>query len=414
MRAALAALALGLLLVAAGCGNSTAATSALGQDAAALVPSGALAFVAADANLDNDGWRALAKAIGPAYMDAELRRDLRAAVGDQVNLAVLGFDNGKPEAVAIVKPKDEAKLRAFASKFDEGGEKYTVQHVEGWSVVADSDEAFQAVRSAASGSSLARNADFQAAMSELDGGDALADVFVRGAAVQQLPAKLRTLVGSPRWVAARLAGAATSLRIQVHAAGAAHFAQYKPALLRDVPSGAILAVSFKDPNVLLARFPALPFLADLRGITGEGVLYVIPGAILPVITLEVRPRDPAAAVNSLRKLAARIANTLPLNVERRGAKVLLTTAAPGLAEGGRSLVDDQPFKDALEAADAPEEVQWLAYADVQRLAPLVEAFSSLFGVTGKDVPSLERLDTLVAFAAADSASDRIEARLTLR
>ncbi len=415
MRAAAAALALGLLLVAAGCGNSTAATNTVGQDAAALVPASALAFVAADANLDSDGWRALTKAIGPVYADKQIKQDLAAAVGDQLNLAVLGFDNGKPEAVAIVKSKDDVKLRSLASKFDEGdGTHYTVQHVDGWSVVADSAEAFQAVRAAAAGRSLADEPNFQTAMSELDG-DALANVYARGAAVEHLPAKLRGLAGSPRWVAARLAGDESSVRLQVHAAGAAGPPSYSPTLLRDAPSGAILAVSFKNVDELLARIPGVPFLADLRGIDGEGVLYIVPGAILPVITLEVRPQDPAAAAESLRKLAAKVGNTLPLSVERRGTKVLLTTAEPGLNGGGNSLVDDQPFKDALEAADVPDEVQWLAYADVQRLIPLVQAFSSLFGATGKELPRLEHLDTLVAFGARDSGStSRAEARVTLR
>ena len=208
---------------------------------------------------------------------------------------------------------------------------------------------------------------------------------------------------------------ATRLRLQVQAANVKAPAAYKPSLLRDAPSGSILAVSFKNAADLLARVPSIPFLADLRGITGEGVLYVVPGAILPVVTLEVRPNDPAAAEASLRKLAAKLGNTLPLNVERRGAKVLLTTAASGLNSGGGSLVDDQPFKDALHAADVPDEVQWLAYADVQRLTPLVQAFSSLFGVTAKQLPQLERLDTLVAFGATGPGSlSRFEARVTTK
>lgn len=415
MRAALAALALGLLLVAIGCGSSNAATgSAAGTDAAALVPSSALAFVSADARLDSDGWRTIIKTLGPIGVDATTKNDLPAAVGDEVNLAVLGIEDGKPEAVAIVKSKDETKLRALAAKFDEGGSHYTVQHVEGWSVVADSAGAFQSVRSAASGSALADDTDFKSAMSKFDGGG-LAYAYARGNATKYLPKQVQALGGSPKWIAARLGADGSSLRLQVQAAGVKGPAAYKPSLLRDAPSGSILAVSFKNAGDLLARIPSIPFLADLRGITGEGVLYVVPGAILPVITLEVRPTDPAAAAASLRKLAAKIGNTLPLSVERRGAKVLLTTAAPGLNSGGRSLVDDQPFKDALQAADVPGEVQWLAYADVQRLTPLVQAFSSLFGVTAKQLPQLERLDTLVAFGAAGSGPvSRFEARVTTK
>ncbi|MDX6435873.1 MAG: hypothetical protein QOK34_707 [Gaiellaceae bacterium] len=416
MRAVLAAFALGLLLVATGCGSSSAATgSAAGTDAAALVPASALAFVSADARLDSDGWRTIIKTLGPIGVDATIKNDLPAAVGDEANLAVLGVESGKPEAVAIVKSKDESKLRALAAKFDESdGSHYTVQQVDGWSVVADSAGAFQSVRSAASGSSLADDADFKSAMSKFDGGG-LAYAYARGAATKYLPKQLQALGGSPKWIAARLGADSSSLRLQVQAANVKAPAAYKPSLLRDAPSGSILAVSFKNAADLLARIPSVPFLADLRGITGEGVLYVVPGGILPVVTLEVRPNDPAAAAASLRKLAAKIGNSLPLSVERRGAKVLLTTAAPGLNSGGGSLVDDQPFKDALQAADVPDEVQWLAYADVQRLTPLVQAFSSLFGVTAKQLPQLERLGTLVAFGATGPGSlNRFEARLTTK
>ena len=54
-----------------------------------------------------------------------------------MNLAVLGIDNGQPEAVALVQPTDEAKLSALAKKFDQGSEHYTVEQIGGWSVVAE-------------------------------------------------------------------------------------------------------------------------------------------------------------------------------------------------------------------------------------------------------------------------------------
>ena len=154
MRAAAAALALGLLLVAAGCGNSSAATgSSSGTDAASLVPASALAYVSADANLDSQSWQVVTDLFGPIVgTDANYTRDIKPALGDRVNLAVLGVEDGKPEAVAIVKPTDVAKLEALAKKFDQGTEHYTVENIGGWSVVADSAAAFQSVRDANTGS----------------------------------------------------------------------------------------------------------------------------------------------------------------------------------------------------------------------------------------------------------------------
>ncbi len=430
MRAAFAALALGLLLVATGCGSSTAATgtSSSSRDAASLVPSNALAYVSADANLDSQSWQVVADLFGPIGTDVNYKRDIQPALGDRVNLAVLGVSNGKPEAVAIVKPTDETKLSALAKKFDQGNEHYTVEQIGGWSVVADSAAAFQAVRNADAGSSLADNADFKSAMSQV-GDSGFATAYASGSGAEQLPAKLRALVrvaGSPRWVAASITADKSALHVEARAAGGSTPAAYRPALLHDVPSGAILAVSFKDVNQLLARIqsePTLraslpPFVSGLRSLGGEGVLYLLPGTLLPVVTLEVQPGDPEAAATSLRALAAKAAKVLPLRVERRGNKVLLTNAAAGVSPGSGSLVDDQPFKDALAAADVPAEVTWLAYADIQRLTPILQALASLTG-NGQPRPSatlkLEKFGTLVAFGATNSGStSRLEARLTIR
>ena len=134
-----------------------------------------------------------------------------------------------------------------------------VENIGGWSVVADSAAAFQSVRDASTGSSLADNADFKSAMSQV-GGSSFATAYASGSGVEQLPAKLRALVrvaGSPRWVAAGITADKSALHLDVRAAGASTPAAYKPALLNDVPSGAILAVSFKDVNQLLARIQAL-------------------------------------------------------------------------------------------------------------------------------------------------------------
>jgi hypothetical protein len=429
MRAALAALALGLLLVATGCGSSTAATgaSSSGTDAASLVPASALAYVSADANLDSQSWQVVTDVIGPIGSDLNYKADIQPALGERVNLAVLGVDNGKPDAVAIVKSTDVTKLQALARKFDQGTEHYTVENIGGWSVVADSKAAFQAVRAADAGSSLADNADFKSAMSQV--GDAsFATAYASGSGVEQLPEKLRALVrvaGSPRWVAAGITADKSALHVDVRAAGASTPAAYKPTLLRDVPSGAILAVSFKDVNQLLARIQAEPtlrsslptFLDGLSAVDGEGVLYLLPGTLLPVVTLEVQPGDPEAAATSLRALAAKASTVLPLHVERRGNQVLLTNAAAGVSPGSGSLVDDQPFKDALAAAGVPTDVTWLAYADIQRLTPILQALASLIG-NGQTEPSavlkLDKFGTLVAYGARSGSISRLEARLTIR
>jgi hypothetical protein len=412
MRAAVAAaLAAVFLLVAAGCGSSSAATGMPGQDAATLVPASAVAFVSASANLDSQGWKTLMK-IYPVAFDKELAADL-PAVGDELNLAVLDLENGKPEVIAMVKSKDKAKLQSLAQKFDQGDEHYTVEDIAGWQVVADSAANFQAVRDASAGSSLADSADFKSGAAQLDG-DALAFAFAKGDVVKELPPNVRTFVGTPRWLAARVVAGKNDARLDVRAAGGKQRPVYKPSMLRDAPSGSVLAVSFKNVNQLRAVLPQ-SFLPEVKGLSGEGALFVSQASLLPVVTLEVRPTDPAAAVKSLRALANRVKSGLQLRVKRDGAKVVLTSAT-GFGPGS-SLVDDKAFKDAVAAADVPKDVTWLAYADMPRLAPLIQAFSALAGKghqkTDKSQLQLDKLGTVVAYGALTGSGSQLVVRTTV-
>ncbi len=80
-------------------------------------------------------------------------------------------------------------------------------------------------------------------------------------------------------------------------------------------------------------------------------------------------------------------------------------------------MEDQPVKDAFAAADVPAKVTWLAYADIQRLAPILQALAALTG-NGQSKPSaganLEKFGTLVAFGARSGSTSRVEVHLTTR
>jgi hypothetical protein len=443
MRATFAALALGFILAAAGCGGTTSATRpAAGSDAAALVPPDAIAFVRADANLDSQQWRSLTDLIGPIDFPsgADYAQTIKPAIGDQLNLAVLGVEQGKPEAIAIVKTNDEAKLRALASKFDQGDEHYTVERVGDWSVVADSAEAFAAVRSAQSGRSLADVPAFQSATGRLDS-SSLAAAFVDGSrlgGVSDKAGSVTQLLGSPRWLTAQVTSQGDAVRLDARAGTPkqVHVA-YRPQLLRDVPSGALLAVSFKDANVALKRVAgtssfsdALAELKEYTGISaaqlapalrGEGVYYVTQSTLLPTLVLEVESPNPAATVRTFRTVAANLSakagNVLQIKVFQRGKRVYLTNASTVPSTSGGSLVDDKAFKDALAAAGAPAAVTWLAYADVKRLAPIVQVLSQLLGGSAssrQQGQKLDRLGTLVAYGAPAGPDSRVSVRITHR
>jgi hypothetical protein len=403
-------LVLGLALAVAGCGSSPR-----GPEAAQLVPPHALAFASIDTE-DRKGWETIFDLTGRFIPGA----------GTQTSYALLGVEDGEPQLLALVQSDDERELREFVSFLSKGKAKYRVQKVGEWSVVADSQEAFDAVRAAESGRSLAEVDAFKQAMIEADG-DALARAYADGTRLKDLPDELGAFVrviGSPHWVGASLVAGDNAVQLAVRSDATTRV--YRPRFLREVPSGALLAISFKDGDKLLRRIAAEPSLRQALGeyrallsdltpaARGEGVFYVQQGVLVPTIVLMVESPNPDEAANALRGLArtleAETNGLLSFKVAARGKRVLFTNGADWPAVPARRLVDDQTFKDALAAADAPEEVSWLAYAEVQRLAPIVQALTQLIGGTPPSVEQerrLERLGTLVAFGARSQWTLRV-------
>jgi hypothetical protein len=262
-------------------------------------------------------------------------------------------------------------------------------------------------------------------------GDSLATAYADGARLDDVPGELGALFrvsGARGWVGARLFVEDNATRVSVRTEAAAPV--YRPRLLRDVPSGALLAVTFKNARQLVARIQVEPSLRDALGeyrtllsdlapaLQGEGVFYFVPGVLIPTLVLEVEKTSDPTAASSLQRVADRVAtetgNVLKLHGSTRADRIFLTNSAVGPPpQPTARLVDDQPFKDALAAADAPDEVTWLAYADLQRLVPIAQALAQLLGGDPPSAESkrrLERLGTLVAYGAAD----RLELRITGR
>ncbi len=432
-------LLLGLAPIAAGCGSSSAATSGskLGPGAASVVPADALAFVSVDTDLKSVQWRRIdsltaglpvrTKALdlvrrALAAKNLDLDRDVKPALGAELDVAVLGLDKGKPEAVALVRPSDEGKLRELASKLDRGAERYTVQRIGDWSVVASSQDAFARIRSVSSGRSLADVQAFRDASAQT-GGDALATLYAapRGKGVE--------------WVAARLAADSDALRFRLAAKTTKAPVAYTPTLLGDVPSGASLAASFKGLGPMLARLktgatldahakrlgPLRQLLPSLRKLapllTGEGVLYVKQSGLLPEIGLEAQVADPeralAAARGALADLAVKL-GPIPLTAQISGGKLVVAdspTVVGALRATGPKLVDDQSYRDALKAAGAPARTTGLLYADVRQLVPLLQIAGSALGkpIAADLATTLSRLGPLVVYGARDGTVSRVDA-----
>jgi hypothetical protein len=448
MRVLIVAALASLALVAAGCGAARSSTAGggadLGSDAAQLVPANALAFVSLDTDEGSDQFKQLdrltrglpARADLIAAIDKALAakgldyaRDVKPALGAELDLAVLKIENGKPEAIALARPDDEAKLRALASKLDRGGEHYTVERVGDWSVVADSADAFAAVRAAEGGRSLGDTGGYSAASEALPS-ELLARVYATGRAVDLVRARLPLLpaTGSrPDWIAASLVTEGDALRIRLAKVPAG--TAVDPSLLGQVPSGAILAFSFQGApgaaaqlrRVTGGRLLGLGPAGLAALVSGPGVVYVRAGsAILPVFGAELRPKDPEAAVAALGRIAARVqrksGGALVLVVRRDGGRIFVAdsqAAIDDLRGSGPKLVDDPPFKDAVAAAGGGTP---LLYADVQQLLPLVQLAGGILGVhLPKAVgDSLAFAGTVVAVARQSGGVAQLEVRIAKR
>src|SRR5262249_21510505 len=297
MRAMLAAALAALAVIAAGCGGggSTAVASGatLGLSAAQLVPPDASAFVSVDSNLDSAQWQRvndLTKSFSPKPIDkinAELQKmglnwkdDVAQALGDELDVAAYGTGTNV-EYLAYTKPHDAAKLNALAAKLSEGNDKYTVQQIGGWSVVADSQELFDKTRAAANGSSLADSAAFRAAWSSV-AGDALARAYVSGAAATSAKrlGTLKLAGGKADWYGARVSASDDALQLDVTRHPQGTPAPAVRPLLGDVPSGASLAVAFHGAGDLLAQLAGTKLGAQLPAkqlaplLPGDGVPYL--------------------------------------------------------------------------------------------------------------------------------------------
>jgi hypothetical protein len=428
MRALLAAALAVLAVVVAGCGGGgsagVASGATLGLSAAQLVPTDATAFVSVDSNLSSAQWQRVDDLTKSFPVRAKLideinsqlqqkglswKDDVAPALGDELDVAAFGSGSNL-EYVAFTKPDDAAKLDALAAKLSEGNEKYTVQQIGGWSVVADSQELFDKVRASASGTSLAEAAAFKTAWASVSG-DALARAYASG-----------KLVAKADWYAARVAADGDALRLDVtsHEAGSVN-ASKKQSLLGDLPSGAALGVAFHGSSDLAKALAStnLTTRVPLKQIgpllTGDGALYVRASGLVPDFAIELTPKDPQAALAAARALIRNLRGSLsmlPLSAQLSGRKVVISDgpAAAAALRSGAKLVDDSAYKDAVAAAGVPAQTTYVAYANVTELAPFIQILAQSLGnkmLTETLSTNLPHVGTVVAWGTAGGSTARL-------
>jgi hypothetical protein len=467
----LVAAAAALALAAAGCGGTTTSAVGGGGDAASIVPASAPVYVSVNTDLSSGQWTKvdalLSKFPGKQALLDGLRRsfestshvpwaDLKPALGDVLDVALLDLE--QPTWALLLQPTDKAAVDALVKRSNASStpaDRIYVGASGGWTLVSDSAASVHAFeQAAASGAKLADDPTFQEATGGL-AGEALAKVYVNGPKVaatlkQALGVGVSALAGPGRlrWAAAEVVAQDDGVKLdgRVKSEGGKPGAAYRPELIRDVPAGALVYLSFDGSGGsgiaggLKQSFGALPGAArataqilDRLGpiFAHEGALYVrAGGAAIPEITLLAVPDDPQQGVAAIDELVAKLGggglkpkpaqiagvDARELDLGRFslyygvvGTKLVVTDARSAfqtVEEGGPSLADDPTFKAARSQAGMPEETGGFLYVNLKDSLPLVESLAQLAGskLPAQLSENLKPLRTFIAYTGKDGAS----------
>jgi hypothetical protein len=470
-RLAAAALLAVLAFAGAGCGGGGSNSGATGSSgAASLVSANAPVYFSVDTSLDSDQWKAfdslLDKFPGKDKLLTELRQsfesdtkvqwktDVKPALGSEIDVAALDLEPGA-DVVGFLQPKDEDAFNRVVKKINaeakKPSDKIYVLDYKGWKVIADGQAKLDRFKQqAGSGEKLADSSTFKDATGSLSD-KALVKVYANGRQIsdrfRQVFPQLASAGGasSIEWIAAELVAKDDGLSFDgsVKTHGKSKTKPYEAKLLGEVPSGAILYVSFNGNGQLQSQLQkafrsgtgllspeAIPFLKLLQRLgplfAHENAIYVrAGGALIPEVTLIAQPDNTSQGVATIDKIVASFAKSFGLPLHPRpttiagapfkelslgnvslfyGAldgKVVITDAQRGVSDlkgGGSKLKDDSTFKDAKKVSGLPDQTSGFVYLDLKDAIPLLESLVQLGGV--KEPPEVSRnLRPLQSFTA---------------
>jgi hypothetical protein len=353
--ASLAALA---LLVAAGCGGGSKSkqSASSGLSGAEVFPASAPVYIAVNTDLGSDQWKQvdallkkfpgrtklfarIQKAMAKKGLDFE--RDIKPALGPEVDGVSLDFADNVTNMVSVTQPKDEAKFTALIKKLNKIGDPkdtMVTEKIGDWTAIADSQAKLDRLKSAQNGAKLADDDRFKDAVSDLPD-ETLVTAYVNGQAARQAirssmssnPVAGGFLAGTPlqdlQWISAAATAESNGLRLAAEMKTTKGGKTYSAELVKALPAGAWAYVSFHDLGSWLRRalnaFKSTPGFQAQRTqfeqalgfslekevfpmFSGEGALAVYPGAAgsrIPSIDFVVKISDEAKARRLVRHLA---------------------------------------------------------------------------------------------------------------
>jgi hypothetical protein len=477
---AFVALALGL--AAAGCGGSSGggpASASKGPSAATIAPTGAAAFVSVNTDLGSDQLKKVQKLLsrfpGRDKLYAQIEkslleqnvdfdRDVKPALGPEIDFVWTDFANGGSDVVALTKPADEKKFDALLDK--DKTNKYVKTKIDGWTVVSQTQAVLDKFKQASSsGEKLTDDATFKTATAKLPG-EAVAIAYVSGSALQSAGLSGGTTGAQNAqlaWIAAALSAQDDGVKLLATVKTPQDTGTPSAAgLLDEVPAGAIALIWFNgavsggtveqlraNPALQQGIAPfekllglSLPQLLSL--FQGEAALYVRQGTPFPEVTLVVRESNElkarADADTIVSKLTAGLANgskpqaaTVAGVPAKRvllgpvaiyyavfGGKLVITDSTLGISAlkdtGGSKMSGDSAFKDATKAAGMPAKTLGFVYVSLKDAVPLVE---NLAQIAAQSIPpdvsaNLAPLSSLVLYGTRSGSEASVHGFLQIR
>ena len=411
----------------------------------------------------------LRKALADKNLDYE--HDIKPALGPEVDLAVVAGSSLQDVSYALMtKPDSIDKAKALLRKANTNDSPTVTRVVGGWLVASDKEAAIDRVLKG-SASSLADDAAFKDGFDSLQD-DAVAKAYVNGPQLTKLFSSLSgattAAFGSSEqpkldWVATSLVPEDNGLKLdaRIKSPNGSDFtgSPYASKLISGVPADAIAFLSFHGNSTQnqLDRLKENPMfaqvLAEIEARLGvsldsiyslfehEFAVYVRRGPGLPEFSLVLEAPNTEQTLATLDRLGVRVAQLAHgrLGTEQHGGlevktlnlgrvtvrwagfdgRVLITTSPTGIDDyrsNGDKLADDSTYKDALDAAGAPNKNLGLIYLNVGDLTNLIESYAGLAG--GKIPPdvreNLKPLKSFVAYGTQDGEVTNAEAFLEIK
>jgi hypothetical protein len=475
-----------LALALSGCGAKDQAATTGGAE---IVPANAPAFVSIDSDLSSDQWQQvdelLQKFPARSMLVSELRSslkedsgldyedDIKPALGEEVDLVWLDFENSGSNIVALTKPKDEDAFRRMLEKGNSSGpDELICEQTDDWFVCADSQEKIDRFQAMPGEEKLADDELFNDALAELPD-EALVHVYVRGQSIVEalkdfdFPGSPLPLGADqqPEFLSAALAAEGSGFRL-VGSGRAAKAPESQPEpfeskLLDVVPADAVAFLAFKGGDEYeqqldelekneayrmgvreFERMLGMPLSSLLKVFKDEVALYVRPGSPIPEVTLLIEAPNEQDTLGRVDTAIMALTKSLPAQpchaptreagvdvecvgleeVELRWAAfdqmVMVTIGQGAIAElrsDGDKLADDDGFKDARDAAGMPAESVGFMWLDLEDGIPMV---LGLAAATGGSIPSelranLEPLGSFLAWGESDGRSGSFTAFLQI-